>query len=166
MGGYQFTHIANYHAGIVIQNIIFKVPSKVDYRSIPWVTYTTPELAHTGLTASESLKKYKDARVISLPFGDNDRAQTEYKTMGKITVIVTKKGKILGCSILGEQAGELIVPWIMLIKEGKYLRNLTDLIIPYPTLSEVSKRIASQFYAPTLFSDTVRRVVRFLKYLG
>lgn len=166
VGGYQFTHIANYHAGIVIQNIMFKVPSKVDYRSIPWVTYTTPELAHTGLTAAEALKKYKDARIISLPFGDNDRAQTEHKTMGNIKVIVTKKGKILGCSILGEQAGELIVPWIMLIKEGKSLRNLTDLIIPYPTLSEVSKRIASQFYAPILFSDTVRRVVRFLKYLG
>lgn len=149
----------------MIRNIIFTIPSKVDYRSIPWVTYTTPELAHTGLTADEALKKYSDARVISLPFGENDRAQTEHKTMGSIKVIVTKKGKILGCSIIGEQAGELLLPWIMLIKEGKSLRNLTDLIIPYPTLSEVSKRIASEFYAPTLFSDTVRRVVRFLKYL-
>lgn len=165
-GGYQFTHIANYHAGIVIRNIIFKIPSKVDYQSIPWVTFTTPELAHTGLTADKALKKYRDARVISLPFSDNDRAQTEHKTMGSIKVIVTKKGKILGCSILGEQAGELILPWIMLIKNEKSLRDLTDLIIPYPTLSEVSKRIASEFYAPTLFSDTVRRIVRFLKYLG
>jgi pyruvate/2-oxoglutarate dehydrogenase complex dihydrolipoamide dehydrogenase (E3) component len=165
-GGYQFTHIANYHAGIVIQNIIFKIPSKVDYRSIPWVSYTTPELAHSGLTAGEALKTYKDARVISLPFGDNDRARTEHITIGNIKVIVTKKGKILGCSILGEHAGELIIPWIMLIKEGKSLRHLTDLIIPYPTLSEVSKRIASEFYAPKLFSDTVRIVVRFLKYLG
>jgi len=164
--GYQFTHITNYHAGIVIQNIIFKIPSKVDYRSIPWVTYTTPELAHSGLTAGEALKTYKDARVISLPFGDNDRARTEHMTIGNIKVIVTKKGKVLGCSILGEHAGELIIPWIMLIKEGKSLRHLTDLIIPYPTLSEVSKRIASEFYAPKLFSDTVRRVVRFLKYLG
>lgn len=93
VGGYTFTHIANYHAGIVIQNMMFKIPSKVDYRSIPWVTYTTPELAHTGLTAGEALKKYKDARVISLPFGVNDRAQTEHKTIGNIKVIVTKKEK-------------------------------------------------------------------------
>ena len=165
-GGYQFTHIANYHAGIVIRNIIFKIPSKVNYSAIPWVTYTTPELAHTGLTAVEAKARYNNVRVLSLPFSDNDRAQTEHKTIGCIKVIVTKKGKILGCSILGEQAGELILPWIMLIKNGDSLRSLTDLIIPYPTLSELNKRIASEFYAPALFSNTVRRIVRLLKYLG
>lgn len=165
-GGYQFTHIANYHAGIVIRNCIFKLWAKVDYSTLPWVTYTSPELAHTGLTEAEARKKFSDIRVLLLPFTSNDRAQTEHQTQGKIKIIVTSKGKILGCSILGEHAGELILPWIMLIKNKQSLRALTELIVPYPTLSEISKRIASEFYTPNLFSVTVKRLVNFLKYFG
>lgn len=166
IGGYQFTHIANYHAAIVIRNIIFKLPAKIDYRAIPWVTYTSPELAHTGLTSDEALKQFKNAKILESTFANNDRAQAEHETIGKIKVIVTNKGKIIGCSILGPHAGDLIVPWIMLIKEGKTLRDLTETIIPYPTFSEISKRVASEYYAPSLFSTKVRKLVSFLKYLS
>lgn len=165
VGSYQFTHIANYHAGIVIKNAIFKLASKVDYSAIPWVTYTDPELAHVGLLASEAVNSYPDCQIIELPFADNDRAQTESHTTGKIKVIVTKKGKILGCSILGPNAGELILPWIMLIKNRKTLREISDITIPYPTLNEISKRVASEFYKPKLFSTLVKKIVNFLKYI-
>lgn len=165
IGSFQFTHIANYHAGIVIRNMLFKLPAKVDYTAIPWVTYTDPELAHAGLTTTEAFKLDKNAQVIEVHFSENDRAQTERHTQGKIKVIVTKKGKILGCSILGPQAGELILPWIMLIKNRKTLREMNDVTIPYPTLNEISKRVASEFYKPALFSSAVKKLVRFLKYI-
>lgn len=164
-GSYQFTHIANYHAGIILKNILFRLPAKVDYRAVPWVTYTEPEMAHVGLT-QDQIKDRTDVQVIETPFLDNDRAQTEHETQGKIKVFANKKGKILGVTIVGEHAGELILPWVMAIREGQSLRAFTDVIIPYPTLSEASKRVASAFYTPKLFSDKVRLVVKWLLKLG
>ncbi len=166
VGGFQFTHIANYHAGIVIRNILFRLPSKVDYRAIPWVTYTVPELAHAGLTSDEIKKQDPNAQEISLNFTDNDRAQTENQTMGKIKIAISSKGKILAVTILGSNAGELLLPWIDAIQHKKSLKNITDLIVPYPTLSELTKGIASEYYKPKLFSQSVQRLVRFLKILG
>ena len=163
-GGYQFTHIAGYHAGIVIRNIVFKWPAKVDYRAIPWVTYTCPPLAHAGLSSIEAAKIYNDLKIISVPYADNDRAIAEKETVGFMKVICTSKGRVLGVSILGMNADELLAPWIMLIKNGKSLRELSDTILPYPTLSEISKRIAAEFYSPLLFSAKIKRLVRLIKW--
>lgn len=163
-GSYQFTHAANYHATVVIKNIIFKRPTSVDYRALPWVTYTIPELAHVGLSESEALKIEPNAKIVIVPLTDNDRAQAEHNTEGKIKLIVGAKDKILGVSILSASAGELIVPWGLLIQNKLNLRHLTDTIVPYPTLSEINKRVASEYYKPILFSKAVRRLVAFLKY--
>jgi pyruvate/2-oxoglutarate dehydrogenase complex dihydrolipoamide dehydrogenase (E3) component len=164
-GSYQFTHIANYHAGIVIRNILFKLPAKVDYAAIPWVTYTDLELAHAGLLADEALKKDASLKVMTMDLAVVDRAQAEHQTQGKIKIIVDKKARVLGVSMLAPHAGELLLPWIMMIRENKTLRSLTDCVVPYPTYSELSKRIAGEFYAPTLFSPWVKRVVRWLQWL-
>lgn len=164
IGGYQFTHISNYHAGIVIRNVIFKLPAHVDYRSIPWVTYTTPELAHAGITTEQAVKQKIAISTVEMSLEENDRAQTERATNGRIKVLLSKKGKILGVSILAQNAGELILPWIMLINKGETLRVLTNTIVPYPTLSEISKQVAAQFYAPALFSKSLQRLVKLLKY--
>lgn len=166
IGGYQFTHISNYHAGIIIKNALFKIPAKVNYRALPWVTYTNPELAHAGLSLEEALKVDKNTKVIEVPFSDNDRAQTERQTKGKLKVLTTAKGKVLGVSILGPQAGDLILPWLILIQKGRSLRDLTDVIVPYPTLSEINKKAASLFYQPLLFSTKTRRLIKFLRFLG
>jgi pyruvate/2-oxoglutarate dehydrogenase complex dihydrolipoamide dehydrogenase (E3) component len=163
-GPYQFTHMANYQAGIVIKNIIFKLPVSVDYRVIPWVTYTTPELAHVGLIEKDALKTDPTAQIIFLNMTENDRAQAEHQTQGKIKLIVNRKGHILGVSILAENAGELILPWILMMQEKLTLKSMTDVIVPYPTLSEISKRAAGEFYKPLLFSSKVKRLVGFLKY--
>lgn len=166
IGSYQFTHVANYHAGIVIKNILFRLPAKVDYRALPWVTYTEPELAHVGLSSVDALKQDTKNKVLTWDFKENDRAQTERKTVGKIKIVTTAKGKVLGATILGAQAGELLLPWIMAVWEKKSLRALTDVIVPYPTLSEISKRVAGEFYTPLLFSERTRRLVRFLRLFG
>lgn len=162
---YQFTHIAEYQAGVVLRNLVFKIPSKVDYCAVPWVTYTEPELAHAGMLAVDALK-HSDFKITEWLFADNDRAQTEGNVQGKIKIITDKKAKILGVTIVGPHAGELILPWVMAIRERKSLRAFTDAIIPYPTLSEISKRVAQEFYIPKLFSDKTRRLVRWLQKLG
>lgn len=162
-GSYQFTHIASYHAGIALRNILFKWPARVNYRAVPWVTYTNPPLAHVGMSEQEARKSGKSIDVMMLDYSENDRAVAEEMHTGKLKVICTKKGKILGVSIFGPRADELIVPWILLINEGKTLKSLSSAIIPYPTLSELSKRAASQFYSPKLYSGLIKYLVAFLK---
>jgi pyruvate/2-oxoglutarate dehydrogenase complex dihydrolipoamide dehydrogenase (E3) component len=165
--GPQFTHVANYHAGLVIRSALFRMPARVDYRALPAVTYTDPELAQVGLTEAAARKQYgDDIEVLHAPFMHNDRAETELETGGMIKVMVRKNGTILGASILGPHAGELIYPWILLLGQKARLRALTGMIAPYPTLGEIGKRIASHFYSPKLFSKWPQRIVKFLQYFG
>lgn len=165
-GGYQFTHIAGYHAGIVIRNALFRLPAKVDYKAVPWVTFTTPELANVGLTEAEARKQHGEIRVLRWPFHENDRAQAERTTDGMIKAIVTPKGVILGAGIVGAHAGELIQVWCLAISQGLKIGALAGMIAPYPTLGEVSKRAAGSFYTPSLFGERTKKVVRFLARFG
>ncbi|QDP73307.1 dihydrolipoamide dehydrogenase [Legionella israelensis] len=164
VGPYQFTHMASYQAGIVLRNIVFKWPAKISYEAVPWVTYTYPELAHVGKTEVD-IKEHSDFTITKWSFSQSDRAQTENETNGSIKVITDKKGKIAGVTIVGVHAGELIFPWVMALREGKSLRAFTDTIVPYPTLSEISKQVAGEFYKPKLFSKKVRKLVSWLQKL-
>ena len=165
-GGYQFTHVAGYHAGVVIKNALFRLPAKADHRFVPWVTYTSPELAQVGLSEQQAKKKHGEIRVLRWPYADNDRAQAEAITEGLIKVVTTKKGKILGCGIAGRQAGELIQPWVLALSKGMKIDDIAQMIAPYPTLGEISKRCAGSYYTPTLFSERTRKIVRFLARFG
>jgi len=162
-GSYQFTHAANYHAGIVIRNILFAMPAKVNYSALPWVTYVEPELAHVGLTEADAKAKNLTYKVLHWSFKENDRARTEHTTTGQIRVIVNKKGFVLGCNIVGEHAGELILPWCLAIQEKLKISSMANVIAPYPTLSEVSKRAAGSYYTETLFSKKTKWLVRFIQ---
>ena len=165
-GAYQFTHVAAYHAGIVIRNALFRLPAKVDYRALPWVTYTDPELAHVGLTERQARERHGEIRVLKMPFADNDRAQAERQTSGQVKVIVTAKGEILGASIVGGHAGELLQPWVLAISAKLKIGAMAQIIAPYPTRGEINKRVAGSFYTPSLFSERTRKVVRFLGMFG
>ncbi|MGQ0665178.1 MAG: dihydrolipoyl dehydrogenase family protein [Pseudomonadota bacterium] len=166
-GGYQFTHMAGYHAGIVIRNAVFRLPARVDYRAVPWVTYTSPELANVGLTEIEAREVHgPDFRVLRWSFHDNDRAQAEHETEGLVKAIATPRGRILGAAIAGAHAGELIHSWVLAIAKKLTLRDLAGIIAPYPTLSEINKRVAGSFYTPRLFSAGTRRLARFLARFG
>jgi len=166
-GGPQFTHIAGYHAGIVIRNALFRLPAKVDYRALPWVTYTEPELAQVGLTEAEARGRHPgDLTVLRWPFHENDRAQAERSTYGFVKALTRRNGRVLGASILGAHAGELIQPWGLAIGKGLKVGALATMIAPYPTLGEVSKRAAGSFFAPKLFGERTRRLVALLKHLG
>jgi len=163
-GGFQFTHVAGYHAGIVIRNALFKLPAKVNYDAVPWVTFTDPEIAHVGLTEAQARDKHGDKiRVLKWSFAENDRAQAERATEGLVKVVVGGRGRILGASIAGLHAGELLQPWVLAISQGLKIGALANMIAPYPTLGEVNKRAAGSYYTPSLFSERTRKIVRFLQ---
>jgi pyruvate/2-oxoglutarate dehydrogenase complex dihydrolipoamide dehydrogenase (E3) component len=165
-GGPQFTHIAGYHAGIVIRNICFKLPAKVNYQALPWVTYTDPELAQVGLTEETARQQYGDSiKVVDWPYKENDRAIAERTTSGRISVITSKRGHILGVSMVGHQAGELINIWGLAISAKLKINAIAGMIMPYPTLSEISKRAAGAWYTASLFSNRTRGIVKLLQKL-
>jgi pyruvate/2-oxoglutarate dehydrogenase complex dihydrolipoamide dehydrogenase (E3) component len=165
-GGPQFTHIALYHAGIVIRNALFRMPAKVDYRALPWVTYTDPELAQVGLTEADAHAAGTHFQVLRWPFSENDRAQTERDTEGLVKVVLGRRGRILGAGILGAGAGDLILPWALAIAQKLRIGAFANLIVPYPTRGEAGKRAAGCYYTPTLFSSRTRRIVRLLARFG
>ena len=162
-GGLQFTHVAGYHAGIVIRNALFKMPAKADHSAVPWVTYTDPEMAHVGLTEQQARDAHGDSmKVLRWEFHENDRAQAERRTEGVIKVMVDKKGVVLGASIAGAGAGDLLAPWILAVGQKQKIGTMAQFIAPYPTMTEVSKRAAGSFYTETLYSSRVRFVVKSL----
>ncbi len=166
-GGYQFTHVAGYHAGIVIRNALFRLPAKTSLNHVPWLTYTNPELAHAGLNEAGAREKFgRKVKILKADFADNDRARAERNTAGMIKVVVTKSGKVLGCSIIGPNAGELIAPWVLAMEKGLKISAMAGTIAAYPTLSEISKRAAGSFYTPKLYGATTRWLVRFLSRFG
>lgn len=165
-GGLQFTHVANYHAGIVIRNALFRVPARADHHAVPWVTYTDPELAHVGETEEEARQRYSKINVLRWHLAENDRAQAERETEGVIKVVTDSHARVLGATIAGPHAGELILPWVLAKSNALKLSSMASVIVPYPTLSEISKRAAGAYYTPTLFSKKTRMLVRFLSLFG
>jgi pyruvate/2-oxoglutarate dehydrogenase complex dihydrolipoamide dehydrogenase (E3) component len=165
-GQLQFTHAANYHAGLVIRNALFRLPVRVNNDVVPWVTFTEPELAQTGLTEAKARERKLKIRILRWPYHDNDRAQAERETRGHIKVITTVKGRIVGATIVGIEAGELITTWTLAIAQGLNIRNLTGIVVPYPTLSEIGKRAAIDFFTPSLTSPWVRRIIALMRIFG
>ena len=163
-GGLQFTHVAGYHAGVIIRSALFGLPSKATNRHIPWATYTQPELAQVGLTEAQAKKEHgSGVEVVRFHFHHNDRAIAERKTKGLIKVMVVK-GRPVGVSIAGEQAGELINLWALAIANKMKMSQIAAMVAPYPTIGELNKRAAGAYFSPRLFeSDKVKKIVGFVQ---
>jgi pyruvate/2-oxoglutarate dehydrogenase complex dihydrolipoamide dehydrogenase (E3) component len=162
----QFTHLANYQAGLVIRNALFRLPVKVNADLVPRVTFTDPELAHVGLTEAEAKARGIAIRVLRWPYHENDRAQTERETVGHIKVVTDGRGKILGATIVGAAAGELITTWTLAISRSLHIKALAGIIVPYPTLAEIGKRAAITYFLSSLTNIWVRRVIALLRRFG
>ena len=163
-GGLHFTHVANYHAGVIIKSALFGLPSKAGNAHIPWATYTDPELAQVGLTEAQAREKHGDKlEVVRFDYAGNDRARAELATTGLIKVMIVK-GRPVGASIVGAQAGELIQLWALVIANRLKIGAVAAMVSPYPTLGEINKRAAGQYYSPRLFqSNFVKRLVRIVQ---
>ncbi len=165
-GGLQFTHMAGYQAGIVIRSALFGLPAKASTAHIPWATYTDPEMAQVGLTEAQAKEKHGAAvEVLRFDFAENDRARAELNTTGLIKVMVVK-GRPVGASIVGAQAGELIQIWALVIANRLKIGAVAAMVSPYPTMGEINKRAAGAYYTPRLFeNDRVKKIVRFVQKL-
>lgn len=165
-GGLQFTHVAGYHAGLVLQSILFRVPGKENRGIIPWATYTDPELAQVGLTEKQARERHRDIRVFRWPYAENDRAQAERKTTGLLKLVTDKKGRVLGAAIVGAGAGEIINIFALAIARKMTASDIRGYIPPYPTMSEIGKRAATAYSSPMTRKLWVRRIIGFLRRFG
>lgn len=161
-GGLQFTHVANYHAGLVLRHIMFRLPVKPRNETIPWVTFTDPELAWVGLSEGAARKAHGKIRILRWPFGENDRAQADRQTAGLVKAITTSKGKVLGAGIVGAHAGEFIGPWVRAVTNREKVGALTGAIAPYPTRAEINKRAAYTYYPPLLERSRLPAIARWI----
>jgi pyruvate/2-oxoglutarate dehydrogenase complex dihydrolipoamide dehydrogenase (E3) component len=164
--GPQFTHVANYHAGIVIRRALFRLPARIEPGIMPWVTFTDPELAYVGLSEEEARKAYGQIRVLRWPYHENDRAQTERETRGFVKILTDRKGRILGAGVAGAHAGEVIQMWCLALSQKLKIRAMTGWVSPYPTFSEVNKRAAFRYYATAATSPVLRKAISLLAKLG
>jgi pyruvate/2-oxoglutarate dehydrogenase complex dihydrolipoamide dehydrogenase (E3) component len=165
-GAPPFAHVGTYHAGLVVRQVLLRLPVKVNHLAVPRVLHTDPELAQVGLTEEEARARHVAIRVLRWPYRENERAQAARTTNGHIKVVTDRKGDILGVTIVGAQAGEIITTWTLAISEKLNIRAFGGLVVPYPSYAEVGKRAAITYFTPGLTSSRVRRIIGWLRRLG
>ncbi len=165
-GGLQFTHVAGYHAGVIIRAMLFGLPARARTSHVPWVTYTDPELAQAGPTEAEARRIHGAALAVArFDYHENDRAIASRKTAGFAKVMVVK-GRPVGATIVGEAAGELVGVWALAIANSLKMGAVAAMVAPYPTLGEINKRVAGAYFSPRLFeSRAVKRAVGIVQRL-
>ncbi len=160
-GAYQFTHAAGYEGGVVLTNAILRLPRKVDYTFFPWCTYTDPELASIGMNETAAKGAGLQYTVWAEEFRMNDRGLAEGEGLGRIKLLLDAKEKPLGVQILGLHAGELISEWVAALNGKVKLSALAGAVHPYPTLAEINKRVVGNYFSGKIFSDKVKKTLKF-----
>ena len=164
-GTYQFTHAAGYEGSIVVSNAIFHLPRKVNYIFLPWCTFTDPELASIGMNEKRAKAAGVEYDVWIEEFKDNDRSLAEGEEVGKIKMILDKKGKPIGVQILGPRAGDLVSEWVAALNGGVKPMTLAAAVHPYPTLGEINKKVAGTYLSSRIFSERIKKGLRFFFHL-
>jgi pyruvate/2-oxoglutarate dehydrogenase complex dihydrolipoamide dehydrogenase (E3) component len=164
-GAPQFTHVAGWHASLVIRNLLFRLGTHTDYARVPEVLYTDPEIATVGVKALDAKKRRDVLDVLVTTFEETDRGRTDRIGETLVRIVIGRKARVLGAEIVAPNAGELILPWAIAIAEGIPLSRLAELVVPYPTLGDHIKRITGAYYAPRLFSKSAKRLVSVLARL-
>jgi pyruvate/2-oxoglutarate dehydrogenase complex dihydrolipoamide dehydrogenase (E3) component len=166
-GRYQFTHMSEHMAKVAASNAFLKVPLSIDEDHVPWCTYTEPQMAHVGATEQELRKQNVSFQRYRFPYDKLDRALAEGKSDGWIYIYAKSlTGKILGASILGEHAGELIGEVALAMRNGISLRNFSDTIHPYPTYLQGNRRAADQWYIQSQSPALMKALKTLFRYQG
>lgn len=158
--GPRLTHVAGYEGSLVVLQLATGLPAKVDWRALPRVTYTDPELAQVGLTEADA-QRLGTIDVTREDFADNDRAVTEGDTRG-FAKVIRRGGKVIGVTIVGPRAGDLLLPWTQAITGKASSFALGSAVIAYPTRSEIAKAVAFSMWEPVVFGAWPRRWARLL----
>lgn len=166
-GRYQFTHMSEHMAKVATSNAILKIPMKIDTQHVPWCTYADPELASVGDTEKQLVKNGTSFEIYRFPYSKVDRAITDGDTDGLIKIFAKKwNGKILGATIYGKQAGDLISEYALAMKNGITLRNIADTIHPYPTYGLGVRRAADQWYVKNQSEWMSKLIKKLFRYQG
>ncbi|MGL1891616.1 MAG: FAD-dependent oxidoreductase [Spirochaetaceae bacterium] len=161
VGPYQFSHMANVQGILATQNAILPINRKINYDHVAWVTFTEPELARAGKTENEARKSHGDSiRIYDYDFNQLDRAMTGGETIEKIKVILDKKGKVLGVSILADRAGEMIGEVQLLKTRGINFSKMASVIHPYPTYSDVFSKIGKSVMIDNILNNPIVKLFR------
>jgi len=165
IGRLPFTHTAGMEAVVAVRNALLPLASRADYRAVPWVTFTDPELARVGLTEAEArAREGREVAVVSARYDETDRALTDGVEAG-LAKIVTAGGRVVGAHLLGAAAGEIVHVAALAVKEKLPLRALASMSWAYPTLSEVLRKASQSRYEALLERPTTQRVVSILRRL-
>lgn len=160
-GQYLFTHVAEYQAGLVVVNALIPfMKRKANYRVVPWVTYTDPELGRVGLTEYEARQRYKHVKVYRYDIKELDRAVIEGEDRGMIKIVCTKKGEILGAHVLAHRGGEIVHEFVLAMQNNLGVKGITNTIHVYPTLSQAIRRTTNKYYAEKIFSGWIPKVTK------
>jgi pyruvate/2-oxoglutarate dehydrogenase complex dihydrolipoamide dehydrogenase (E3) component len=166
LGAPRFTHVADRHARLVIRNALFRLPVNAESAPLSRAVYTDPEHAHVGMTEDEARERHGAIRVLRSPYWENDRAQAEAAVDGHFKLVTDRRGRILGATIVGAHAGELIATWALAAARRMKVGALLDVAIPYPTRAEIGRRAAAGFYTPRLTNAWTRRIIGLLRHFG
>lgn len=166
-GDMHFTHTAGYHAGLVVRNALFRLPVSVNEQIIPRATYTDPQIAHVGPTEAEARERFGNGfKVLRWDYANNDRLRTERRSDGLLKVITDRKGRILGAGAVGPNAAEVIAFYSLAVANGLGIGAFTKTVMPYPTLNEVTQRIAYEYYRDQLSNPWLRRLLELNRLFG
>ncbi|MFL5704447.1 MAG: dihydrolipoyl dehydrogenase family protein [Ktedonobacteraceae bacterium] len=162
IGGYLFTHVAAYQAGVAARNALLPfAKKKVDYRVVPWCTFADPEAARVGLTPDDAERKYKQVRIVKLPWANIDRAQTENETTGFIKLVLAgKKDEIVGAHMVGARAGEMLGEMALAMQHNLTLNDILATIHAYPTMNTGIQQSAFEAYLEGNTAANNRKIVR------
>lgn len=157
---YKFTHAADFMARAVIRNALFFGKAKMSSLLIPWATFTSPEIASVGLFGKDLDAQGIPYRIIEKHFKDNDRSICDDNTIGFVRFRVdAKKDTILGASIVGDGAGNMISEITLAMQSGTGLASLAAVIHPYPTRAEVLRQ-SGDIYGKSRLTTTVKSLLR------
>lgn len=163
-GWYRFTHAGEHMSRIAVTNALFRLPAKLEERGMVWTTFTDPEIAHCGHTAAQLRERGTTFDVVHMPYQRIDRAVTDDATDGLINVLADRRGRVLGATVAGQRAGDLIAEWSVAVKKRLTLRDLSGVIHAYPTYALGGKRLADEWYASRLtakIAPVIRTLFRY-----
>jgi pyruvate/2-oxoglutarate dehydrogenase complex dihydrolipoamide dehydrogenase (E3) component len=165
-GGPPEAHIAEQQADLVVRHALLRVPLRFDSAAAPRVTFTDPELAQTGLTEAQARQRRHRIGVLRWPYRENDRAVAERAEAGHIKVVTGRGGRVLGVSIVGGGAGELISGWTAGLGRSGQIREIAGMMVPYPTLAGIGKWAAAAYFMRGLTGFWVRRIIGLVRRFG
>jgi pyruvate/2-oxoglutarate dehydrogenase complex dihydrolipoamide dehydrogenase (E3) component len=147
--------MAEYQAGIALANMVFRFPKKADYRVVPRVVYTDPEVATVGLDSAAADARGIRYDTVEFPVREIDRAITAGIDSGFCRLLI-RKGRLVGASLIAPQAGELIHELALAMRVNARTRDITELIHAYPTYAQIHRRTINRRYAHLLQSRRLR----------